>query len=100
MANPTPLFDQSVVRQVDALINQAIKKSASDIHLEPTARHLRVRIRIDGLLYDQTPVEKSIMHQLVSRLKVLARMNIAEKRLPQDGKFSLVYENKPIDIRV
>lgn len=100
MTNSVPLFDQSVVRQVDALINQAIRKGASDIHLEPTARHLRVRMRIDGLLYDQTPIERSIMDQVISRLKVLARMNIAEKRLPQDGKFSLTFEQKPIDIRV
>ncbi len=93
-------YNQSVVRQVDALIRGAIEKTASDIHLEPTSLHLRIRFRVDGVLYDQAPVEQSIMQQVVSRLKVLARMNIAEKRLPQDGKFSLSFEGKPIDFRV
>ena len=92
--------NQSVVRQVDALIHSAIEKAASDIHLEPTAHRLRIRFRIDGILYDQSPIEQSIMQQVVSRLKVLAQMNIAEKRLPQDGKFSLSLEGKPIDFRV
>ncbi len=92
--------DQTVVRQVDALIAQAIQRNASDIHLEPMAHHLRVRFRIDGVLYDQPPIEKSVMQQVVSRLKVLAKMNIAEKRLPQDGKLLVTTESKSIDLRV
>lgn len=92
--------DQSVVRHVDALINQAVEIGASDIHLEPTAHYLRVRFRIDGVLYDQRMIEKTIMQQVISRLKVLALMDIAEKRLPQDGKFGLVIKGKPIDFRL
>lgn len=92
--------DQSVVRQVDSLIHQAIDRGASDIHLEPNAQALRVRFRIDGVLYDQKSIEKSIMHQIISRFKVLAHMNIAEKRLPQDGKISLSVKGKPVDLRV
>ncbi len=96
----TTAMDQSVVRQVDALLHRAIERHASDIHLEPTAHHLRVRFRLDGVLYDQVPIALAMMHQLISRLKVLAKMNIAEKRLPQDGKFSIVIEHKPIDLRI
>ncbi len=92
--------DQSVISQVDALIHTAFSQDASDVHLEPTADNLRVRYRIDGVLYDQNPVARSIMQQVVSRLKVLGHMNIAEKRLPQDGKFSMVIESKPVDFRV
>ncbi len=92
--------NQSVISQVDGLIHVAISQEASDIHLEPTADHLRVRYRIDGVLYDQNPIARSIMQQVVSRLKVLGHMNIAEKRLPQDGKFSMTIESKPVDFRV
>ena len=92
--------NHSVVHHVDALISGAIEKAASDIHLEPTAHHLRIRFRVDGLLYDQPPITSSIMQQVVSRLKVLAQMDIAEKRIPQDGKFTLSFEDKPVDFRV
>lgn len=95
-----PSYDQSVVRQVEALIQQALDIGASDIHLEPTEKQLRVRFRIDGVLYDQKPIERSLMHQVLSRLKVLSNMNIAEKRIPQDGKFAEVRNKKPIDYRV
>jgi type II secretory ATPase GspE/PulE/Tfp pilus assembly ATPase PilB-like protein len=100
MSISTAASDQSVVRHVDMLINQAVERDASDIHLEPTLNYLRVRFRIDGILYDQPSIEKSIMHQVLSRLKVLAKMNIAEKRLPQDGKFSVMIHGMPIDLRV
>ncbi len=92
--------DQSVISQVDGLIHTALSQEASDIHLEPTADYLRVRYRIDGVLYDQNPIARSIMQQVISRLKVLGHMNIAEKRLPQDGKFSMTIESKPVDFRV
>lgn len=92
--------NHSVVHHVDALISAAIEKAASDIHLEPTAHHLRIRFRVDGLLYDQPPITSSIMQQVVSRLKVLAQMDIAEKRIPQDGKFTLSFEDKAVDFRV
>ncbi len=92
--------DRSVVSRVDALLHDAIARGASDIHLEPTQIGLRIRYRIDGVLFDQVPLEKSIMDQVISRLKVLAHINIAEKRVPQDGKFSMTIDNQPIDLRV
>ena len=91
---------KSVIELVDTLLHNAIAQSASDIHLEPTDQHLRIRSRIDGVLYDQKVIEHADMAQVLSRLKVLARMNIAEKRLPQDGKFGITVDNKPIDLRV
>ncbi len=93
-------YEQSVVRSVDAIIKQALDRGVSDIHLEPTEHHLRVRFRIDGVLYDQKQIEKSLMYQVISRLKVMAHMNIAEKRVPQDGKFSMTVNDNKIDFRV
>ncbi len=92
--------DQSAVQIVDNLVHTAIDQTASDIHLQPNKDALRVRFRLDGVLHDQEPIHKSIMLQIISRLKVLASMNIAEKRIPQDGKFHIDYKNKPIDLRV
>lgn len=100
MQTTTVMQNHSVVYQTDTLLSGAIEKGVSDIHLEPTAHHLRIRFRIDGLLYDQEPIVSSSMHQVISRLKVLARMDIAEKRLPQDGKFSMSHEGNQIDFRV
>ena len=79
--------DFPVVSLVDAVILQAITRSASDIHFEPTQTTLRVRMRLDGLLYDQEPVDHAVMHQFLSRLKVLANINIAEKRGPKMANF-------------
>lgn len=92
--------DFPVVSLVDALLFQAVTRCASDIHFEPTENKLRVRMRIDGMLYDQEPVDHSVMHQFLSRLKVLANINIAEKRVPQDGIFRVAYQGQNIDLRV
>ncbi len=92
--------DAPVVQLVDAIIYKAIAHHASDIHLESTREGLRVRYRIDGILYDQPSVDKKIMFQLLSRIKVLAHIDIAEKRVPQDGKFQLMSGNNAIDLRV
>ncbi len=92
--------EQSAVRQVDTIIRQAIEQGASDIHLEPCKDHLRVRFRIDGSLYDRPVIESSMMRQVIARLKVLAHMNIAEKRVPQDGKFSIAVQGKNVDLRI
>jgi type II secretory ATPase GspE/PulE/Tfp pilus assembly ATPase PilB-like protein len=89
-----------VVRLVDNLLDLAINRSASDIHFEPTAAQLRVRLRIDGILYDHDPVDMVMTQQLVARLKVLANINIAEKRIPQDGKFRIITHGNEIDLRV
>ena len=89
-----------VIRMVDNLLATAITRAASDIHFEPMANHLRIRLRIDGMLYDHEPVDAAVMQQLLSRLKVLANINIAEKRIPQDGKFRILANAQEIDLRV
>lgn len=89
-----------IISMVDNLIAHAIIKSASDIHFEPMEHHLRVRLRIDGVLYDHDPVNTKMMQQMIARLKVLASINIAEKRVPQDGKFRIVRDGREIDLRV
>jgi type II secretory ATPase GspE/PulE/Tfp pilus assembly ATPase PilB-like protein len=89
-----------VIRLVDNLLASAIMRSASDIHFEPTADKLRVRLRIDGVLYDHEVVDVTLMQQLLARLKVLANINIAEKRFPQDGKFRIISNGHEIDLRV
>ena len=89
-----------VVRTVDLLIAQAIRDRASDIHLEPQKGQLRVRYRIDGILREVQSLPLSVHPAIVSRLKVLAGMNIAERRRPQDGQFSIEIEGKDVDFRV
>lgn len=89
-----------IISMVDNLIAHAIIKSASDIHFEPMEHHMRVRLRIDGVLYDHDPVNPKIMQQMIARLKVLASINIAEKRVPQDGKFRIARDGREVDLRV
>jgi len=98
--SPDTRADASVVQLVDALVQAAVSSRASDIHLEPNADALRVRFRIDGVLYDQKPIEKDLASQVASRLKVLGNMNIAEKRIPQDGKFNSTINGQFVDFRV
>ncbi|MFC1842490.1 GspE/PulE family protein [Candidatus Dependentiae bacterium] len=81
--------NKSVIHQVDAIIKSAIEKSASDIHIESTSDGARLRYRIDGVLYDQSPVQEQRKSQVISRIKVLSKINLAEKRIPQDGKFRI-----------
>ena len=79
--------NQSMIDFVDSIIKDAVAKSASDIHIESTPDGARLRFRIDGILYDQNPVDDSRKLQVISRIKVLSKINLAEKRIPQDGKF-------------
>jgi len=97
---PGLLAQTPIVRTVDLLIAQAVRDRASDIHLEPQEGRLRVRYRIDGILHDMQTLPLSVHPPLVSRLKVLAGMNIAERRRPQDGQFSIQGEGKDVDFRV
>lgn len=90
----------SVVHRVDDLLSNAIESRASDIHLEPTFSELRVRFRIDGVLVDRQPFVKELCLSIIARLKVLAHMNVAERRVPQDGKFAVDYKQSTIDVRV
>ncbi len=92
--------DQSTVSRVQALLNDAIAHRASDIHLEPTRDELRVRFRIDGVLIDQKPFSVELSAAIIARLKILASVNSAERRLPQDGKFHVHHAGNEIDIRV
>lgn len=92
--------DQSVVARVEALLNDAIKHRASDIHLEPMRDELRIRFRIDGILVDQQAFCIELSSAIIARLKILASLNSTERRLPQDGKFNVLYEGNEIDVRV
>ena len=89
-----------VVKLVDLIIRQAINERASDIHIEPFKDKLSLRYRIDGKLYEIPPPAKHLHLPLVSRVKILAKLDIAEKRLPQDGAILVHIDERPIDIRV
>jgi len=89
-----------VVRLVNLIIYQAIRDGASDIHVEPFEKQLRVRYRIDGLLQETTAPPKRLQNALVSRIKIMSELDIAEKHRPQDGKFQLKVAGRPIDFRV
>jgi type II secretory ATPase GspE/PulE/Tfp pilus assembly ATPase PilB-like protein len=88
------------IKLVDALIQNAISHRASDIHLEPTECNLRVRFRIDGILYDQESIDVGIAQQVCARIEVLSNIDGAKRRVPHDGKFCVVHNNRPIDLRV
>lgn len=92
--------DESIVERIDSCIKQAVQAQASDIHFEPAAIGMRIRFRIDGVLYDQGVIPKEFIPQIIGRLKVLAHMDSTEKRVPQDGKFSRELEKHMIDFRV
>ncbi|MCK9285812.1 MAG: Flp pilus assembly complex ATPase component TadA [Rhodocyclaceae bacterium] len=93
-------YSQPVVRLVDALLTDAVKREASDIHFEPEASFLRIRYRVDGILRQIRALHKSYWAAMAVRLKVIAGMNIAETRAPQDGRISLNISGRSIDFRV
>jgi type IV pilus assembly protein PilB len=92
--------DAPIVRYVNLLILQSLNERASDIHVEPTADNLRIRYRIDGVLHDMSAAPRAIAAAVVTRLKVMADMNIAEHRIPQDGRISLSLGNRSVDLRM
>ena len=92
--------DAPIVRLVDLLISQAISDRASDIHIEPTGKDLRIRYRIDGVLHEIMRSPRNIQNGVISRLKVMADINIAERRIPQDGRISMNIQGRPVDLRV
>jgi type IV pilus assembly protein PilB len=92
--------DAPIVRLANTIIQQAIKERASDIHIEPGPRNMRVRYRIDGVLHEAMPMPKYLQMPLTARYKILSEMNIAERRVPQDGRIPIRYENKDYDLRV
>jgi len=89
-----------IVKLVDLVLMQAIKDRASDIHVEPFRKKINIRYRIDGVLYEIPPPARHLLPAIVSRIKILANLDIAERRLPQDGAFLVTVEKKGIDIRV
>jgi general secretion pathway protein E len=89
-----------IIRLVNSLISQAVKEHASDIHIEPSERDMVVRFRIDGILYEKIRPPKRLQASIASRIKIQAGLNIAEKRLPQDGRIRIKIAGKDIDIRV
>ena len=92
--------DAPIIRLLNALLTQAAKEGASDIHIEPYERHSCVRFRIDGGLREVVQTHRALHAALISRLKIMADLDIAEKRLPQDGRISLRLGQKAIDVRV
>jgi general secretion pathway protein E len=92
--------DAPIIKLVNLMLSQAVKSGASDIHIEPTQKQVRIRSRVDGILYDMLSPPKHIQPALISRIKIMADMNIAEKRLPQDGRIEIKIADKSIDIRV
>ncbi len=92
--------DAPVVRLANNILALAIKKGASDIHLEPQEKGVVLRLRIDGVLYIENVLSKKIQLPLASRYKILSRLDIAERRLPQDGRISIKFEDRIIDFRV
>ncbi len=89
-----------VVKMCNLVIHDAIRTSASDIHIEPGLNSVQVRLRVDGVLRDYMQVPKWLHNAVVSRLKILAKLDIAERRLPQDGRIKVQYQGKPLDIRI
>ena len=89
-----------IVRVVNLIISQAISDGASDIHIEPEAKQVRVRYRVDGVLHDVMSPPKHIQAPMISRIKIMANLDIAERRVPQDGKIHLKHDNREFDLRV
>ncbi len=89
-----------IIRLVNVILTQALKRQASDIHIEPYEKEVKVRFRIDGILYEIFSLPKRFQAHIVSRIKVMANLDIAEKRVPQDGRIKIKVANKAVDIRV
>ncbi|SEI86590.1 GspE/PulE family protein [Demequina mangrovi] len=92
--------DAPIVRFVNLLITQAIQDRASDIHIEPAEADVRVRYRIDGVLHEMQRAPKSTQNGMISRIKIMADMDIAERRKPQDGRLSVTHQGRKVDLRV
>ena len=89
-----------MIKLVNSIIAQAVQDGASDLHFEPDGREMRVRFRVDGVLSETTTIPRRMVAGVVSRMKIMANLDIAERRLPQDGRVSLNIEGHPIDVRI
>ena len=92
--------DAPVIRLINAMLTEAIRKGASDVHIEPFEHRLAVRYRVDGVMNKLLDPPQQVAAQVISRIKVMAKLDIAEKRLPQDGRISLRVAGRPVDVRV
>ena len=95
LANEAP-----IIKMVNMILTNAVSERSSDIHIEPQEKELRVRYRVDGMLHKVLTPPKAIQNGIISRIKIMANMNIAENRLPQDGRIKIRFGGKNIDIRV
>ena len=89
-----------IVRLLNSIIEQAVRRRASDIHIEPRSEDIRIRFRIDGDLTEIMNLSRKNLSPIVTRVKIMGKMNIAEKRLPQDGRVETVINDKEIDMRI
>ena len=89
-----------VIRLVNAMIAQAVEKRASDIHIEPFEKEFRIRYRVDGVLFNQEQPPRELKAAIISRVKLMAKLNIAERRLPQDGRIKIKTLGREVDLRV
>lgn len=96
----TAAEDAPVIRFVDLLLSHAVKSRASDIHIEPQEKGMNIRMRIDGMLTDMVPPARKMQAAVIARIKIIAEMDIAERRLPQDGRFKVKAGDRDIDVRV
>ncbi len=96
-----PEIDETpIIKLANHLVATAIRKRASDIHIEPRSKMIGIRYRVDGILAEQEGLPRSIQSALISRFKIMSKMDIAERRLPQDGRIKIVFEGREIDLRV
>ncbi len=104
LSEPTDLLDNAddapIIRLINVLFSEAIRQGASDIHVEPFEGRLLIRLRVDGVLREIMSPPAAIAPLVASRVKIMAKLDIAEKRLPQDGRISLKIANRPVDVRV
>ena len=92
--------DAPVIKLVNSIIGQAVEEGVSDIHMEPDGRNMRVRFRVDGVLSETTTIPRRMVAGVVSRVKIMGDLDIAEKRIPQDGRVGLTVEKRPVDVRI
>src|SRR5258707_10493434 len=92
--------DAPVVKLINALLEKAVSDRASDLHIEPASKYVSIRMRIDGILHDTSEAPLNVLRPMVSRLKVMGSLDIAQTRLPQDGRFSLNVQGRPVDVRI
>ena len=97
---PTAVGDEPIIRLVDSMLSEAVRMRASDIHIEAGTHQVSMRYRIDGVLHDVNSAPTALHGPMVSRVKIMAGLNIAEKRLPQDGRLQLTVEHRSLDVRI